>query len=598
VQKFCTSTTRGELILAGSFIQYWTTNGIQYARIRTPKKVNGKKCDDDVYLGRVIDKDAGIFTNRKEGTFHYSLKDGYSASDVWPTVADEKIELTLEFGDVFALHTALIQNGIWDMMRSIMPKDKDTLCAMVMYRVLRCHATQHAASWYNQSIVRLLCPDAKMESQRLSEFLSDFGKPDVERLFYAKYLPLVCGAGKVETLIDSTGMPNRINSHYTAVNNHNGLISLEARMVLVSDRTSGLPLCYHIVPGNVVDVSTLRSSLRELKEYGVNIDMTIMDAGYLSEDNIDMLISFGIRFMTRLKPNLKSFKKLVDDHFAGLKEYDNSVIYGNRVLYIKKVPTFLYGANLFLYLVMDCQKRFAEQSALTTSKRHNKRCISYVTYNAKMRTAGLFALISSENLEIAEVMPLYYSRQGIEQIFDVFKTNVGLLPLATHNEATLRGHLLLTFIAAISHISLVRELHTKEVSFGVIEAFDLMNELKCNVFKSIISINVANAKQKDIAGLLSTTIPETLALPLDPTKLIVDVDNEIESQVDPKNKSTNENAKKSKKTAEKNEAAAKAEELRRAKEIAKAAKAEELRKAKEIAKAAKADELEKGSKND
>jgi hypothetical protein len=49
---------------------------------------------------------------------------------------------------------------------------------------------------------------------------------------------------------------------------------------------------------------------------------------------------------------------------------------------------------------------------------------------------GLFILISSEKMEPEEVMPLYYTRQAVEQIFDVSKNNADLLPLRGHGEET------------------------------------------------------------------------------------------------------------------------------------------------------------------
>jgi len=51
----------------------------------------------------------------------------------------------------------------------------------------------------------------------------------------------------------------------TAVNNHNGVISNEARLILVGDRRSGLPLYFRYVAGNIVDVSTLKTMLTEFK---------------------------------------------------------------------------------------------------------------------------------------------------------------------------------------------------------------------------------------------------------------------------------------------------------------------------------------------
>ena len=57
------------------YINYNTVNGIEYgtltSSVRSGHKV-GKS--DQVYLGRVIDKERGIFKSRERGLFTYDLE--------------------------------------------------------------------------------------------------------------------------------------------------------------------------------------------------------------------------------------------------------------------------------------------------------------------------------------------------------------------------------------------------------------------------------------------------------------------------------------------------------------------------------------------
>jgi hypothetical protein len=62
-----------------------------------------------------------------------------------------------------------------------------------------------------------------------------------------------------------------------------------------------------------------------------------------------------------------------------------------------------------------------------------------------MSCLGLFMLISSENIPEHEILPLYSTRQQIEQVSDVGKNNADLLPLSIQSEETFQGHLTLTF---------------------------------------------------------------------------------------------------------------------------------------------------------
>jgi len=49
-----------------------------------------------------------------------------------------------------------------------------------------------------------------------------------------------------------------------------------------------------------------------------------------------------------------------------------------------------------------------------------------------------------------EILPLYYTRQQIEQVFDITKNYAEVLPLRVHSEETFRGHLFVSFVAAIA----------------------------------------------------------------------------------------------------------------------------------------------------
>ena len=44
---------------------------------------------------------------------------------------------------------------------------------------------------------------------------------------------------------------------------------------------------------------------------------------------------------------------------------------------------------------------------------------------------------------------MYYTRQDIEQVFDLSKNYASLLPICVQSEETFRGHLLLTFLSTV-----------------------------------------------------------------------------------------------------------------------------------------------------
>jgi hypothetical protein len=148
-----------------------------------------------------------------------------------------------------------------------------------------------------------LFPEARLASQRISEFLVAVGREEVQREFFRQYYQLLYGNQDVTgILIDSSGIPNASKMTVTQISNHNGDISLEARLIYVIDRKTGMPIYFRYCAGNIVDVTTLCTTLVELRQYHIAIDYAIVDAGYCSEENIRELYKNHVRFITRLAP--------------------------------------------------------------------------------------------------------------------------------------------------------------------------------------------------------------------------------------------------------------------------------------------------------
>jgi hypothetical protein len=309
--------------MAKSFIHILKNNGAEYAYIYTPRKVNGKKDNTPVYLGRVVDKDKGIYRSRARGVFIFDIENGYGdvmgEDDNIVLLEAKEEKLILDFGDAYFLYEALKVCGLYEMLYSIVPGKEDTLMSVLGFKLLAGISNRYAEDWWEGSYARLLFPNAKLQSQRLSEFYRRLGDEAVHREFFTKYLRLFCKDNSAGVLIDSTGLPNDICFPLTAVNTHNGVTSNESRLLMVVDRKSGMPLYFRYNAGNIVDVTTLRSTIAELNAFGVDIDYAIVDAGYYSEGNVRSLYGDGnegeaIPFITRIGSNLKLYKQLVSDH--------------------------------------------------------------------------------------------------------------------------------------------------------------------------------------------------------------------------------------------------------------------------------------------
>jgi transposase len=357
----------------------------------------------------------------------------------------------------------------------------------LLYRILTDRkANCYADTWWQGNYASIVFPEADLKSQRISEFLQILGSEEVQRRFFELYINCLYGTcGTTGILIDSSGMPNASKMSLTQLSNHNGKINMEIRLIYVLDRKTGMPIYFRYCSGNIIDVTTLCTTIAELRQYKIAVDYAIMDAGYFSETNVKELYQSGIPFITRLAPNRKLFKKVVAENLDGLMIARYAVRYGNRLLYIKKVSITVYGNNGYAYIGIDVDSRNQQMKRTAFLSIDDK--LSEEEADRRMLHLGLFMILSSVDIPVEEILPLYYTRQQIEQVFDIGKNDADLLPIRVQNEDTLRGHLLLTFMATVLLQNLQRDIISRRHKKDKINSEGIlmnMRNQKCKAYKS------------------------------------------------------------------------------------------------------------------
>ncbi len=370
--------------------------------------------------------------------------------------------LIVSFGDVFFLNEYLKQSGLIKAVDAIGYRNSDTLHALLAYYILSPLANSHAEDWWELTYSRYLYPKAQMSSQRISDALADIGSEDAKRSFFAEYyrfLEKTKDQNKPETpygidggiLIDISGLPNAIHFPLTAINNHNGKISEEVRLIYVVQQRTGLPLFFRYVAGNVIDASTLTRTIAELKANGINTKFAILDAGYYTGVNADILLDAKVSFITRMKSNFKAYKQVVRDNLATLESKGNLVRYNRRLVYIKCVPCMIGEKEdrpAFAYLCKDLTMKHELEKNLV--ERATDQDMPNGDIFDAMQSQGIFVLIASRKISKDKLLPLYYTRDQVEKIFELCKQDTKILPLNVNTEAAFRGHLMMTFISAVT----------------------------------------------------------------------------------------------------------------------------------------------------
>jgi hypothetical protein len=498
------------------YIGYDVKGGVKYAKICKSERISGKVKTAQISLGRVLDEKAGIYTNRKRGVFTYDIAtDTYGTPD--PSAAIPVIKrknatenLILDFGDAFFVDQYITKIGLRNAVDAMKYGNHDSVKALLLFYVLCNMANYNAAEWLNGNYASVLYPKANLESQRVSDMLSSIGEESSYRAFFHEYSRLLARRkGGEDILIDSTGLPNNIHFPLTAVSNHNGQISNEIRLIYVVQQGTNLPLYFRYVAGNIVDVSTLTKTILELKALNINTKFAILDAGYLTAENTKEMFEAGISFVTRLRENLTLYKEIVAEHLPTLRGEENFVSYNTRYAYIKRVDCEpVPGYHAYAYLGLDLSMSSLESSKLFARARRDHMRDTDV--HKAMNTRGVFALVSTRPIAIDKILPLYYTRQQIEQVFDICKNNTNLLPLRVQSESTLRGHLLLAFAASVICKKLQEDL--RDTRYTPENALLSLRNHKCKVYDDHVLTMESAKRANDIYKRFKIKVAHTYCL--------------------------------------------------------------------------------------
>lgn len=465
---------------AGTLVAKWPGSG---------KRVDGQsRKQGQFYLGKVINKEKNIFYKKGEGYYIFNPEDMSKtpvAMEDLPSYSgpldkrERKQSCMCSFGGVYFLSRFIPGIEYNKVLDSLKYKNSDTFYTVLMSYLLTPSADMHTEYWYKMSYAQYLYPKANVASQRISDFYKAIGSDDNRRVFlteHIKYINKVID-NKYCVLVDSTGCPNACDIPITKISRHENDINIEFRLIAVVHKTTGIPIYYEIIPGNIVDISTVDNIIKKLKLLGCEVEYVIGDAGYCCPGVMERLILNGIDFMTRMNPAYNNYKEVVLNNIDKLKDNtDNTVRYHDRLVKIIKVESVIgkdkktnEDKTGFIYLCRDMESYHGKSSHLMTSKKA-KSMTSLEIENA-CNKFGVFAIVSTKELEVDEVLPEYYIRQGVEQLFDYAKNNGKLLPVRNHTVETIKGHILMSFIATFISIVIKNKLNILDTRYAAVPAY-------------------------------------------------------------------------------------------------------------------------------
>ncbi len=445
-------------------------------------------------LGKAIWIDSsgreGIFLSSTRGLVRYNadLDCFYSVPADDPHIASRKDllpepEVHTVLGDSFLLLSFMKSTGMLGILHSVFPKNAEyerCLCH-ILHTVLRNGAHKSCDDFIQQSYVSWLFDDVvigTLESD--SAYFSKMGDDSIRVSFFRQFVQ--CMRKKNPKFgsacyVDSTPLPNDIQTMVTnAFASHGTAASVcQTRMVLVLDEETNLPVWFSLIPGNVLDLQTLKKMDSDVLEtLDVHIDSYVLDAGYLTKSVLS-------EFNNETKPytdeagnehrRLLLAKMPARQGFPFHELYKVCLPYFHHVKYQfdraghtyfaagMEIKVFDYPINAYVYLDFD--------NALNGIRRfRDERPDEYQNMSIEEKEwssyrSGFFILLSNKKEKPEKILDEYFIRADIETYFKTLKDFTQLLPLNKWTLETINGKILNDIISSIAYTSL-REMINKK----------------------------------------------------------------------------------------------------------------------------------------
>jgi len=138
---------------------------------------------------------------------------------------------------------------------------------------------------------------------------------------------------------------------------------------------------------------------------------------------------------------------------------ENLVEYNSRYVYLNSCEVRI-GAKkdhiAYAYLGYDVDRGNDEIYKAIEKAPDHKTTLEDM--HRKIQDSGLFITISALPFRNEEILPAYYVRQLAEQYLDIGKGISRMIPLRVHSEESVKGHLMLSQMAATINVYIQRKM--------------------------------------------------------------------------------------------------------------------------------------------
>jgi transposase len=411
-------------------------------------------------------------------------------------------------GPYLLLESLTKKHGLDTMLKKCFPDKWEFMLSLVYFIVHKGLALSRAEQW---SCSCLHPFEEPFSSQRISDFLRQISE-DERQHFLSIWLKNILE--KDYLCYDITSISSYAkHNEYTRFGYNRDNESLEQiNVAMLFGQKSCLPAYYRRLPGNITDVSTLKTTMQSLDFLGANSMHLVLDRGFYSITNIDELYSKQYKFTIAIPTGRNWIEKYLDKHHQNIASPQNYLMTGeNEALY---VTTELHkwgkkSHRAYLHIYYNAERAAEEFDSFTRKligfrdeviagkriEEHEELYDRYliiketpqrglrVSFNDmkiqkyRKKYCGFFCIMSNKIKNAGEALEVYRTKDVVEKSFDDLKNHLDMKRLRVHTATAMDCRLFLQFIALI-YTSAIRNVLRADEKLKHLTTREVLEELE------------------------------------------------------------------------------------------------------------------------
>lgn len=277
--------------------------------------------------------------------------------------------------------------------------------------------------------------------------------------------------------------------------NRDGLDLPQINLSLVVDKEREIPIMYDLYPGSIVDVSTLKNTIKKIQACGIQDYTLIMDRGFFSTPNLEEMVTSGLSFIIPPSTTMKTVKEAISIIHSSISNPNNLKIYHDEPLFVSPVTINVGEFSVEGYAYYDQKREQQERQSfyrrlydtvealrkteirswmnpLDVFKEIAKKNAQYIDWKVnnnrfevelkknavsqRVNRMGRFILLYNGKFGWEECLSLYRSKDVVEKGFDVMKNELDVMPANVRKDSTMRGYLFICFLSLILRMRLMK----------------------------------------------------------------------------------------------------------------------------------------------